>query len=76
MNTIIKTTIAALTLAVGASAAQAHPIVRFPYKSAPYAAPHTPPKGEFKVRSQSDCPRTVIIRGLGKSRTELFCPVR
>lgn len=75
MKTIIKTGLLALALTVGTAAAQAHTMWRFPHKGAPYAVPHTHPKGEFKVRSQSDCRRTVIIRGSGKGRTELFCPV-
>lgn len=38
MKTIIKTTIAALALVVGASASQAQPLVEwhYPYKAAPY----------------------------------------
>ncbi len=44
MKTIIKTTIAALTLVVGASAgqAQAETVLHFPYKSAPYATQSAP----------------------------------
>lgn len=38
MKTIVKTTLAALALVVGASASHAQPVVEwhFPYKSAPY----------------------------------------
>ncbi|MGQ0673153.1 MAG: hypothetical protein ACT4N2_09785 [Hyphomicrobium sp.] len=77
MKKTITSALAAMTLTAGlfAGQAQAHTQLRFPYKSAPYAVPHTHPKSEFKVRSQSDCPRTVIIRGSGKSQTNLFCPV-
>lgn len=73
-----KTAIAAITLAVASFAgqAQAHTQWRFPYKSAPYAVPHTHVTGEYKVRSQLECPRTVIIRGTGKGQTQLFCPVK
>lgn len=37
MKTIIKTAIAALSLAAGASASQADVVWHFPYKGAPYA---------------------------------------
>lgn len=38
MKTIIKSTLAAIALVVGASASQAQPVVKwhFPYKAAPY----------------------------------------
>ncbi|MBX9684795.1 MAG: hypothetical protein K2X41_13510 [Hyphomicrobium sp.] len=45
MKTIIKTTLAALALVVGASASQAQPGVpvwHFPYKGAPYATQAEP----------------------------------
>lgn len=45
MKTIIKTTLAALALVVGASASQAQPGVpmwHFPYKGAPYATQAQP----------------------------------
>lgn len=78
MKTIIASALAAMTLTVGvfAGQAQAHTQWRFPYQSAPYAVPHTHLNGEYKVRSPSDCPRTVIIRGTGKGVTTLFCPVK
>jgi hypothetical protein len=78
MKTTITSALAVMTLTAGlfAGQAQAHTQWRFPHKSAPYAVPHTHTSGEYKVRSQSDCPRTVIIRGSGKGQIQLFCPVR
>jgi hypothetical protein len=75
MKTIIKSALVALALTVGTAAAQAHTPRHFPYKNARYAVSHTYSQGEFKVGGQSDCRRTVIIRGSGKGPRELFCPV-
>ncbi len=77
MQSIIKTGITALALTAGTVAAsQAQPFPRLSSKGMPYAALNTQPKGEIKVRSQSDCPRTVIIRVLAKGQVERICYVR
>lgn len=77
MKTTLSAAIAAVALAAGLSVgqAQAHTVIRYlPKSGIPYAVPHTHPKGEYKVRSMSDCPRTVIIRGNAK-QTQYYCPV-
>lgn len=77
MKTTITSALAAIALVAGFSAGQAqaqgHPMLRFPHKSAPYAVPHTHPKGEYAVRRRSDCRRTVIIRSSHGQR-RFFCP--
>lgn len=50
MKTIIKTTIAALALAVGASASQAETVWHFPYKGAPYVTQSAPAMQVAPVR--------------------------
>lgn len=77
MNTIIRSAITAVVLVAGYSAgqAQAHTVWRYPYKGAPYAVPHTHPGGEYKVRTASECPRTVIRRSF-RGKVSLWCPVR
>ena len=62
-----------------AGQAQAHTKNRFAYKSppfAPFAVPHTHVKDGYTVRSLSDCPRTLIIRGSGKGATTYVCSIR
>lgn len=54
MKTIIKTTLTALALVVGASASQAETVLHFPYKGAPYATQAEPTRNvaanEAKVK--------------------------
>ena len=59
-----------------AGQAQAHSNWRFPHKGTSYAAPHVLAKDGYVVRSQSECPRTVIIRATGKGPTTYVCPVK
>lgn len=58
-----------------AGQAQAHTQWRFPYKSTPYAVPHTHAHGGYSVQNASECPRTVIRRSF-RSNVSLTCPDR
>ena len=77
MKTISKGALAALTLAVAffASQVQAHTLWRFPYKSTPYAVPHTHVDGGYKVSNPYECPRAVIRHSF-RSKAWLVCPDR
>ncbi len=65
----------ALSAGVFAGQAQAHTEWRYPYKSAPYAVPHTHASGSYTLRNAADCPRTVIRRS-SRSKVTFVCPDR
>lgn len=75
MKTIIETGLVALALTVGTAAAQAHTIMRFPYKGAPYAVPHEH-KGSGNFERRDTLHRLWCAKGIYSMCTKDQNPTR